>query len=135
MLLKLVREGLGRIIIFIDWVTQPKQLHRSLQQQSIADTKARNLQLYQLYACPFCVKARRTIKRLNLKIETRNVQQGSPYRDELEQGGGRIQVPCLRIRDNDQDTWMYESSDIIQYLNTEFSEQGLESEIASQHQN
>ncbi len=135
MLLKLVREGLGRVIILIDWITQPKPVQRSFQQQSAADTKSKNPILYQLYAFPFCVKTRRHIKRLNLKIETRNVQQGSPYRQELEQGGGKIQVPCLLIKDNDQKQWMYESSDIIEYLENEFSNEGLESHITGQHQN
>ncbi len=135
MLLKIVREGLGRIIIFINWLTQPKPLQRSAEQQAIADDKTRNLTLYQLYACPFCVKTRRSIKRLNLKIETRNVQQGSPFRQELEQGGGKIQVPCLRIKEKGEEHWMYESSDIIDYLNSEFSHKVLDSAITGQQQN
>lgn len=35
----------------------------------------------------------------------------------LMQGGGKTQVPCLRIEQSDgQVEWMYESNDIIQYL-------------------
>lgn len=35
----------------------------------------------------------------------------------LMQGGGKTQVPCLRIEQADGGVeWMYESNDIIQYL-------------------
>ena len=35
----------------------------------------------------------------------------------LMQGGGKTQVPCLRIEhENGRVEWMYESNDIIQYL-------------------
>ena len=35
----------------------------------------------------------------------------------LKQGGGKTQVPCLRIEDSAGNVqWMYESDDIIQYL-------------------
>jgi len=135
MLLKIVRESLGRIIIFIDWITRPKKIQRSAQQQAKVDEKTKAIVLYQLYACPFCVKTRRAIRRLNLDMEIRNVQTGSSYRQELEQGGGKIQVPCLRVQNNNEDIWMYESSDIIEYLKTEFSVDNLESNIPSQHQN
>ena len=35
--------------------------------------------------------------------------------------GGKGTVPCLRIEENDQVTWMYESSDIIDYLEKRFA--------------
>ena len=36
---------------------------------------------------------------------------------ELIAGGGKKQVPCLRIEDERGDVqWMYESGDIIRYL-------------------
>ena len=122
MLLKLVREGLGRIIIFIDWLTRPSKMKRSDEHQALVNEQVKHLTLYQLYACPFCVKTRRALHRLNLPIETRNVDKGSPYRQHLEQGGGRIQVPCLHMRDQGNDVWMYESSDIISYLEQQFGE-------------
>ena len=42
------------------------------------------------------------------------------YREELKNLGGKYQVPCLRISGNGEDTWMYESSDIIHYLQQRF---------------
>lgn len=122
MLLKLLRNGLGSIIVFIDWVTRPAKLERTPEQQSQVDEKLKEMTLYQLYACPFCIKTRRALRRLNLPMEIRSVSEGSPFREELESGGGHIQVPCLRIQQNGTDVWMYESSDIIGYLEDQFGE-------------
>ncbi len=118
-ILKALREGLGRVIVFFDWVFSPKKMKRSEQVQSSVDKETKSLKLYQFYACPFCIKTRRAIKRLNLKIETRNAQSGQ-YRAELLAGGGEVKVPCLRIQQSDKVTWMYESSDIIAYLEQRF---------------
>lgn len=39
----------------------------------------------------------------------------------LMQGGGKTQVPCLRIEQADGKVeWMYESDDIIRYLRAEY---------------
>ena len=118
-LLKAMREGLGRLIVLIDWVFSPKKLKRSEKEQAEVNQQVESLKLYQFYACPFCIKTRRNIKRLNLPIETRNAQSGQ-YRAELLAGGGEVKVPCLRIKEQDKITWMYESSDIIKYLNERF---------------
>jgi glutathione S-transferase len=58
--------------------------------------------------------------KLNLPIVKRNASQGSPFRDELLQGGGKIQTPCLRIEKDDGVEWLYESSEIISYLEKRF---------------
>jgi len=125
MILKLLREGLGRIVLFVEWVTRPASIQRSPERQAEIEEQIRDMRLYQFYACPFCIKTRRVMHRLNLPIETRNVNEGSPYRQELEQGGGVVQVPCLYMHEGDEAKWMYESSDIIAYLNKRF---GVESE-------
>lgn len=119
-ILKALREGLGRAIVFVDWIFSPKKRNRADSDQSDIDEQTKLLKLYQFYACPFCIKTRRTIKRLNLEIEKRNAQNGK-YRDELLIHGGEVKVPCLRISDGDSITWMYESDDIIKYLNAKFS--------------
>ena len=41
--------------------------------------------------------------------------------EELMKGGGQRQVPCLRIEENGQTTWMYESKVIIDYLDKRFA--------------
>jgi glutaredoxin len=118
-LIKGMREGLGRLIVLIDWILSPKKIKRSESQQAQVDTQAKNLKLYQFYACPFCVKTRRTIKRLNVPIQTRNAQTGK-YRKELEQATGNVQVPCLRIEQDNKTSWMLESGEIIAYLESRF---------------
>ncbi|BFM21066.1 glutathione S-transferase N-terminal domain-containing protein [Gilvimarinus japonicus] len=120
LLIKLVREGLGSIIAFVSWLTRPAKLKRTPEAQTKVENELKNFALYQFFACPFCIKTRRALHRLNLPIELRNAQAGSPHRQALEQGGGRIKVPCLRIDENGTNTWMYESGDIIQYLEQRF---------------
>ncbi len=120
-LIKAMREGLGRLIVLIDWIFSPKKIKRTEAEQADVDQQIVSLKLYQFYACPFCIKTRRTIKRLNLSMETRNAQAGQ-FRAELLAGGGEVKVPCLRIKQGDDITWMYESSDIMAYLDKRFGE-------------
>ena len=79
-LLKLVREGLGRIIIAVDFITRPRPLKRSKPEQAKVHAQLNNLALYQFYACPFCIKTRRALRRLNLPMQTRDIAEGSPFR-------------------------------------------------------
>lgn len=119
--LKLLREGLGRLVILFDLLTRPRKLKRSAAEQQLVDAQTEKLSLYQFYACPFCVKTRRVIHALNLNIETRDAQKNQQYRSELEQQGGAIKVPCLRIEEDGKQTWMYESTEIINYLQQRFA--------------
>ena len=100
--LRLLREGSGRILILIDWLFKPSVLIRSEEEQVKVDHQTKNLKLYQFYACPFCVKTRRAIKRLNLKVETRDAQATGKFRKELEENGGKIAVPCLKIKGSEE---------------------------------
>ncbi|WP_041523008.1 glutathione S-transferase N-terminal domain-containing protein [Gilvimarinus agarilyticus] len=120
LIIKILREGLGSIIAFISWLTRPAKVKRSPEAQAKVENELKNMSLYQFFACPFCIKTRRALHRLNLPIQLRDAQQGKPYRNELAQGGGRVKVPCLRIDENGTTTWMYESSDIIAYLEKRF---------------
>ncbi len=121
MLLKLVREGLGRLIVAIDWVFSPKKVQRGSLAQKAANTDASTISLYQFYACPFCIKTRRAIRRLNINVVTRDAQKPGEYRQELGTEGGRVKVPCLRIEKDGNVEWMYESKDIINYLDQRFA--------------
>ena len=122
---KLVRLIVGPIILFLDFVTSPKGVERPQAEQDEIDNKTRSLVLYQFRTCPFCIKTRRAMRRLNLPIETRNAAVGSPHRDVLEQGGGRIQVPCLYLEEDGEEVWMYESGEIIAYLEQRFGTSSL----------
>ncbi|MFT4939673.1 MAG: glutaredoxin [Paraglaciecola sp.] len=119
-LIKLIRNGLGLFIVLIDKLTRWSKVKRSPEMQSKVEAQLLNMSLYQFYACPFCIKTRRALHRLNLPIETRNASVGSQFRRELELGGGAVKVPCLRIEEDGKSQWMYESSQIISYLEQRF---------------
>lgn len=80
----------------------------------------KDLALYQFDYCPYCVRVRRVIEGLGIKIEIRDTMRDPSHKQDLLEGGGMTQVPCLRIETENGVEWMYESSDIIQYLETRF---------------
>jgi len=119
---KPVRWVLSQIIIFIDWLTRPKPMQRSVEAQAEVDQKTRNMALYHFQMCPFCVKTRRQIHRLALNIENRDARNDPQWNQELINDGGKYQVPCLKITAADGSVqWMYESTDINQYLDEKFA--------------
>lgn len=120
--MQIIRWILGRFILFFDWIFTPRSIKRNTELQAKIDQKIANLALYQYPACPFCVKVRRSMKRNNLKIKTVNAKTCENSKKELETGGGKLKVPCLRIENSKGEVnWMYESSDIINYLENEVS--------------
>ncbi len=86
----------------------------------MTDKNTTGLSLYQYDYCPFCIITRQAIERLNLNIEIRDTLKEAKHHQELLVGGGMGQVPCLRIEENSSIQWMYESADIIKYLNQHF---------------
>ena len=118
--MKFIRWFLGKNILILDAIFSPKSPTRAPKDQAIMDLKAKQLALYQFEACPFCVKVRRAIKRQSIHIELRDAKNNELHRETLLEQGGRVKVPCLRIENGDKTTWMYESNDIIAYLEKEF---------------
>ncbi len=119
---KPVRWVLSQIIIFIDWLTRPKPMQRSVEAQAEVDQKTKNMALYHFQMCPFCVKTRRQIHRLALNIENRDARNDPQWNQELINDGGKYQVPCLKITAADGSVqWMYESTEINQYLDDKFA--------------
>ena len=119
---KTIRLIIGPIMLFVDKVTTPRGIKRPQEEQQKIDQEVRNLTLYQFKTCPFCIKVKRNNKRLSLNIETRDAQHNPEHREELLQGGGQIKVPCLKIVDeNGNDSWMYESNEILEYLQDRFA--------------
>lgn len=123
MILKALREGLGRMVVFVDYLTRPAPMQRSAEEQASVNKAAANLALYQFYACPFCIKTRRALRRLNVPVTPRDAQNDPVHRRELESSGGKIQVPCLRIDEPGGTQWLYESKAIIAYLEDRFGAQ------------
>ena len=117
MMLKLVREGLGRILVLVDYLTSPRPMQRGKAEQIAAEEAAQALALYHYHACPFCIRTRRAIRRLNILIELRDAQNDPDHRAVLLSEGGKIQVPCLRIVEPGGTRWLYESRDSVGFLN------------------
>ena len=119
---KLVHAIVGPILLLADRLTTPRGIDRDPSAQQRIDAQTKNLVMYQFLTCPFCIKTRRAIKRLSLNIETRDVLRHEPSRQQLLKCGGKIKVPCLRITKADGSTeWMYESDEIIKYLEQRFA--------------
>ena len=65
---------------------------------------------------------RRSGKQLSVPIATRNVLENPEWHDELSNQGGKRKVPCLRIEESEgQHQWLYNSKDIINYLEQRFN--------------
>ena len=87
--------------------------------KSINAKSNRSIALYHYQACPFCSITREALKYINLDVEQRDTLKEPRYRKELIAGGGKSQVPCLKIEQRNETTqWLYESRDIINYLQT-----------------
>ncbi len=75
------------------------------------------LALYNSDTCWFCARVRQTMDRLGMAIEIRDATGNPQHREALLKGGGKTQVPCLRIEeDGGAVRWLYESADICRYL-------------------
>ena len=116
-----LRLVLTPFLLLGNWLTQPKGIVRPPAEQQAVDTRTQNLALYHFPTCPFCLKTRRTMRRLSLNIELRDAQHDEAHRAALIAGGGTPQVPCLLISDaQGKQTWLYESDAINAWLNREF---------------
>jgi len=115
--MKFIRWILGKIILLLNAIFVPKAVERNAEDQRKLDEETKRFALYQFETCPFCVKVRRAIKRMGLKIELKDVNKVAAFEEELLKGGGQRQVPCLKISNRDGSVrWLYESSDIIAFL-------------------
>lgn len=79
------------------------------------------IKIYHYYGCPYCYRVLSTLEALGLKdgkdYELIEALRGTPGREEVVRLGGLSQVPFLV----DADVKMYESADIINYLQNKFS--------------
>ena len=118
---KAIRWVLGQIIVAIDWLTRPSLPKYSEEKRAELDKMTASMALYQFGLCPFCVKTRRTVRRLGLNIELRDARNDPKWNAELIEQGGKYQVPCLRLVDDNGDVnWLYESTEINNYLDQRF---------------
>jgi len=73
-------------------------------------------ELFHFTTCPYCIRVRLALWWMGLELPLKNIDSCPTNKAELIAGGGKKQVPCLRIEDEKGVRWMYESSDIIRYL-------------------
>lgn len=123
---KLFFKGLRLLLMpfMLVWakLATPKGILRPTPIQVKIDAECEKLALYHFSSCPFCIKVRHEMARLSLPIQLREAQHNGTHRDDLLQGGGKIQTPCLQIIDEHGNIrWMYESNDIIVYLRNRFT--------------
>ena len=119
---RLVSRILAPVMILGEWLLMPKGIQRADHEQARVDSQTRALTLYQFRTCPFCIKVRLAVRRMSLNLSTRDVLHDPDAREELRRGGGEVKVPCLRISPTEgADTWLYESDDIIAYLESRFA--------------
>jgi len=116
-----LRLVLTPFMLLSEKLSTPESVNRSAEEQARVDEAIKDLALYQFKACPFCIKVRKEIARLGLNIETRDAQHDPEHRAALEAGGGRVKVPCLKIRHEDgSEGWLYESGEIKAWLQERF---------------
>lgn len=70
------------------------------------------LELFYYDFCPFCLKVKKVIKKMGIKINKCNTMENPECEKRLVQDTGRRTVPCLYINGNP----MHESDDIIEWL-------------------
>lgn len=78
------------------------------------------LTLYVKTGCPFCAKVKNAVAELGIEdqIEERNIADDGVV-DELLEKGGQKMVPFLV--DAEREVSMYESGDIVAYLNEHYA--------------
>jgi glutaredoxin len=108
-------------ILLADLLLGRKPKVRSTEEQARVDERAKGLRLYHFEACPYCRRTRRDIRLLNVPIVQVDIKREPGAREALVAGGGKKQVPCLRIEEGGTTRWMYESRDIAEYLRGRFA--------------
>ena len=117
-----LRVVLGPVMLLKERLTQPAGVQRAAAEQATVDQQCQSLALYQFSTCPFCIKVRQEMRRLSLPIEKRDAQHHADHRNELLQGTGATQVPCLKITEADGQTrWLKDSAAIVAYLRERFA--------------
>ena len=121
MILEPLRWIVGRGVLGWEILTRKKPVKRSAEEQAIVDAETTGIVMYEFRACPFCMMVRKVIHHKNLNIELRDARRNKTWGEELRLQGGKYQTPCLKITDSGGSVqWMYESKDIIAYLDQRF---------------
>ncbi len=92
--------------------------------------KTKSLALYHYDSCPFCQIVRTAISEYGINVESRNIHVNPKHFLDLNQYGGKPQVPCLLIEKTDGNKeWLYESTEIVAFLKQHSSRPSLAERI------
>ena len=81
------------------------------------------LSLYHFDNCPFCELVRRTVSRLGVAVELRDVQTDpAHYQALIEATAGPPFHVCASSVDSGDSSWLHESADIVQFLRNSLPE-------------
>ncbi len=117
-----IKKISGVVVGMAEKMLRPNPPQRDNEAQLLVDKITGQLVLYHFDACPYCLRVRRSIDKLGLHIEKKDILHDPQAKNELVVGGGRAMVPCLRIRSaNGPDKWLYESNDIVHWLEQQFA--------------
>jgi glutaredoxin len=108
-------------ILLSDALLGRKPIQRTAEEQARVDRESAGLRLYHFVACPYCRKVRRDVRLMALTIEVADIKRDPAAKAALVAGGGKKQVPALRIEEPSGVRWMYESTDISRYLRERFA--------------
>lgn len=72
--------------------------------------------LYYYDSCPFCARVLRALNGIDVEVKRCDILANSNYRSDLHKATGRTTVPCLRVEEGSKSQWMFESMDIIRFL-------------------
>ena len=76
--------------------------------------------LYHYDSCTYCRRVRQFLDGVDVSVPMRDILLDREAYIDLIRGGGKGTVPCLRIeRDTGDVEWLYESADIVEYINAQ----------------
>ena len=118
---KIIRSISKPAILFAERLFNPPPIIREPMAQMGIDKETLRMAIYEYRGCPFCMKTRRALRRLNLNIELRDALNDPQHKQDLLDIGGKRQVPCLRFTNEaGEDNWLYESRNIIHYFEQKY---------------
>lgn len=96
----------------MSWIDRWLPARASVPSRAPSPDVPRSLALYETRTCGYCLRVRRSIERLGLTVESRDLNADPAHRAHLRSVTGRTTVPCLFI----DDTPLFESADIVAWL-------------------
>lgn len=118
-LFRLISAGL---MLGMAWLATPAMAATPVTHDANVQTapiaKDAPLVLYYRDDCPYCWNVMSYLNDQHRELPMKEINSSEAISNELIIGGGKRQVPCLRIRENNGNkiTWLYQSAEIIKYL-------------------